>query len=111
MQNLAVKLNLLFNDLTIKSVITDLDSLIQDSITLAPGAATVINNITKVFYIKTNISLLLTLNQASETFELRANDSCLLTADFTSITVQNPDDNSAGLTADIFIVRGATNFV
>ena len=103
MQQLSLKTNIVLNDLVIKSVITDLAKITQETKTLAFGNTAVYSNIAQVFYIKTSSKARITLTKSSGSISFDVVDSCLLTDAFLSITIEN---TTASTTAEIFVVCG-----
>lgn len=101
MQQLALRANLLFNDLVIKSVFNDLPKLTQESKSLDEGDDATYTDIAKVFYIKTSSPVEITLTQGMITSTLVVNDSCLLSDSYDSIEVENTVELT---TAEIFVV-------
>lgn len=117
MPELNIKSTITQSSLALRSVLTNLDGLTQDSFTLTVGSSFETPPITKVFYIKTNIPITLVLQQSSSTpgnpplvsFPIVVDSSCLLTDDYITISIQNPNTNT--LPAEIFIVRGQSQNV
>ena len=103
MQQLSIRTNIVLNDLTVKSIVTDLAKITQEAKTLAFGNTAVYSAVTKVFYIKTSSKVHITLTKSSGSISFDVVDSCLLTDAFLSITIEN---TTASTTAETFVMCG-----
>lgn len=103
MQQLALRTSILLNDLTIKTAITDLAKILQESKSLNEGDTALYSELAKVFLIKTSSKVQLTVIRTSGTSVLDVTDTCLLTDAFISIEVENVTPST---TAEIFVVCG-----
>lgn len=103
MQQLSLKANILINDLTVKSIFTDLDKITQEVKTLDEGDTAEYNSIQKAFYLKTSSAVQATLTKGMSSVVITIKDSCLLSDAYDSIEIENITESA---TAEIFVVCG-----